>query len=85
MQIKPLVEPTQKIVGFTDLKYSWHDLLSRNNHNALAVASLWAPVVAIYLLDIYVFYTIVSAVVGFLLGARDRLGEASVSLSISVM
>ena len=31
----------------------------------------------IYLLDIYVFYTIVSAVVGFLLGARDRLGEAS--------
>lgn len=75
LQIKPLVEPTQKIVGFTDLKYSWHDLVSRNNHNALAVASLWAPVVAIYLLDIYVFYTIVSAVVGFLLGARDRLGE----------
>ena len=31
----------------------------------------------IYLLDIYVFYTVVSAVVGFLLGARDRLGEAS--------
>ncbi|KAL5196220.1 Callose synthase 9 [Glycine soja] len=29
----------------------------------------------IYLLDIYVFYTLVSAVYGFLLGARDRLGE----------
>uniref|UniRef100_A0A2N9HBR4 Uncharacterized protein n=1 Tax=Fagus sylvatica TaxID=28930 RepID=A0A2N9HBR4_FAGSY len=46
-----------------------------DNHNALAVASLWAPVVAIYLLDIYLFYTILSAVWGFLLGARDRLGE----------
>lgn len=31
--------------------------------------------VQIYLLDIYVFYTIISAVWGFLLGARDRLGE----------
>ncbi|KAL6957840.1 hypothetical protein U1Q18_047373, partial [Sarracenia purpurea var. burkii] len=29
----------------------------------------------IYLLDIYIFYTIISAVCGFLLGARDRLGE----------
>ncbi|KVH96178.1 1,3-beta-glucan synthase subunit FKS1-like, domain-1 [Cynara cardunculus var. scolymus] len=29
----------------------------------------------IYLLDIHIFYTIISAVVGFLLGARDRLGE----------
>ncbi|XP_059430071.1 callose synthase 9-like [Corylus avellana] len=46
-----------------------------DNHNTLTVASLWAPVVAIYLLDIHVFYTIISAVWGFLLGARDRLGE----------
>ncbi|KAK7345959.1 hypothetical protein VNO80_20472 [Phaseolus coccineus] len=29
----------------------------------------------IYLLDIYVFYTLVSAVWGVLLGTRDRLGE----------
>ncbi|KAK3042260.1 hypothetical protein RJ639_001855 [Escallonia herrerae] len=45
------------------------------NHNVLTVASLWAPVVCIYLLDIYLFYTIISAAWGFLLGARDRLGE----------
>jgi callose synthase len=31
----------------------------------------------IYLLDIHVFYTIMSAIVGFLLGARERLGEVS--------
>lgn len=31
----------------------------------------------IYLLDLQLFYTVFSAVYGFLLGARDRLGEAS--------
>ncbi|MCO5592989.1 hypothetical protein L7F22_046993 [Adiantum nelumboides] len=46
-----------------------------DNHNALAVLFLWAPVVVIYLLDISVWYTIISAVLGGLLGARDRLGE----------
>ncbi|XP_011037937.1 PREDICTED: callose synthase 9 [Populus euphratica] len=76
LQIKPLVKPTRTIVNMTDnLKYSWHDLVSKNNHNALTVVTLWAPVIAIYLLDIYVFYTIISAIWGFLLGAKDRLGE----------
>lgn len=46
-----------------------------DNHNAITILSLWAPVASIYLLDIHVFYTIMSALVGFLLGARDRLGE----------
>ncbi|XP_021899809.1 callose synthase 9-like [Carica papaya] len=62
-------------------EYEWSDAVSfdislvADNHNALTVASLWAPVIAIYLLDIHIFYTIISAVWGFLLGARDRLGE----------
>ncbi|KAJ4773866.1 glucan synthase-like 10 [Rhynchospora pubera] len=75
LQIRPLVKPTRAIVTFTDLKYSWHDLVSKGNHNALTVLSIWAPVVAIYLLDIHIFYTLLSAVYGFLLGASDRLGE----------
>ncbi|KAK1589242.1 hypothetical protein Q3G72_031874 [Acer saccharum] len=75
LQIKPMAEPTKFIVNTGALEYSWHDFVSKNNHNALAVASLWAPVIAIYLLDIHVFYTIVSSICGFLLGARDRLGE----------
>ncbi|KAK4764816.1 hypothetical protein SAY86_025906 [Trapa natans] len=75
LQIKPLVEPTRVIVDQDRIQYSWHDFVSQNNHNALAVASLWSPVIAIYLLDIHVFYTVFSAIWGFLLGARDRLGE----------
>lgn len=36
---------------------------------------LYFSIMQIYLLDTFVFYTLVSAVWGFLLGARDRLGE----------
>ena len=32
----------------------------------------------IYLLDIHIFYTLVSAFLGFFLGVRDRLGKVSV-------
>ncbi|CAL4937331.1 unnamed protein product [Urochloa decumbens] len=75
LQIKPLVKPTRTIISFRGLKYEWHDFVSKNNHNAITILSLWAPVVSIYLLDIHVFYTVMSAIYGFLLGARDRLGE----------
>ncbi|XP_077221579.1 glucan synthase-like 10 [Tasmannia lanceolata] len=75
LQIKPLVSPTKIIVNLNNVNYSWHDFVSKNNHNALTIATLWAPVICIYLLDIQIFYTVISAIVGFLLGARDRLGE----------
>ncbi|KAJ0249614.1 Callose synthase 9 [Hirschfeldia incana] len=75
LQIKPLVDPTRMIMKQDNIQYSWHVFLSIKNYNALTVASLWAPVVAIYLLDIHIFYTIASAFFGFLLGGRDRLGE----------
>ncbi|GAU12085.1 hypothetical protein TSUD_00510 [Trifolium subterraneum] len=112
LQIKPLVKPTRDIIKEKNLVYSWHDFVSKNNHNALTIVSIWSPVICvsasllfclfiplyalvllftimraffphgdeivfqeIYLLDIYVFYTLVSAVWGFLLGARARLGE----------
>lgn len=77
LQIKPLVNATKAITAFGEdqINYTWHDFFSKNNHNAFAVLFLWAPVVLIYLLDISVWYTILSAVWGGLLGARDRLGE----------
>ncbi|KAK6924727.1 1,3-beta-glucan synthase subunit FKS1-like, domain-1, partial [Dillenia turbinata] len=74
-QIKPLVDPSKIIVNLYFLQYSWHDLVSKNNHNALTIASLWAPVVAIYLMDIHIWYTILSAIIGGIMGARARLGE----------
>ncbi|KAJ4712497.1 Callose synthase [Melia azedarach] len=75
LQIRPLVKPTRIIVDLPSLKYSWHDFFSKNNHNALTVVSLWAPVVSIYLMDIHIWYTLLSAIVGGVMGARARLGE----------
>ncbi|KAJ8465898.1 hypothetical protein OPV22_028450 [Ensete ventricosum] len=75
LQIKPLVDPTKVIVELNGLQYSWHDLVSKGNRNALTVLSLWAPVFAIYLMDIHIWYTVLSALVGGLLGALARLGE----------
>ncbi|KAH7528293.1 hypothetical protein FEM48_Zijuj05G0057200 [Ziziphus jujuba var. spinosa] len=73
--IKPLVEPTNIIADLPSVKYSWHDLISKNNNNFLTIASLWAPVLAIYLMDIHIFYTLLSAIIGGVMGARARLGE----------
>ncbi|XP_062116060.1 callose synthase 10 isoform X2 [Humulus lupulus] len=75
LQIQPLVSPTNTIAGLRNLDYSWHDLISRGNNNALTIACLWGPVVAIYLMDIHIWYTLLSAVIGGVMGARARLGE----------
>ncbi|KAH7332248.1 hypothetical protein KP509_20G078000 [Ceratopteris richardii] len=75
LQIKPLVTPTRTISGYNDLTYTWHDFISQGNHNALTIAAMWAPVIMIYLLDIQIWYTILSSVVGGLIGTNDRLGE----------
>ncbi|KAG9138145.1 hypothetical protein Leryth_001386 [Lithospermum erythrorhizon] len=75
LQIKPLVQPTKTIANLPHLQYSWHDLVSKDNNNALAIACLWAPVVAIYLMDIHIWYTLLSAIIGGVMGARGRLGE----------
>ncbi|KAI5059006.1 hypothetical protein GOP47_0025325 [Adiantum capillus-veneris] len=76
LQIKPLVDATTAITSLeVEIVYEWHDFFSKNNHNALAILFLWAPVLVIYLLDISIWYTIISAIWGGLLGARDRLGE----------
>ncbi|CAK9328067.1 unnamed protein product [Citrullus colocynthis] len=75
LQIKPLVGPTRLIINMRDIRYSWHDFVSKNNHNALTILSLWAPVVAIYILDVHIFYIVISTIWSCLAGARDQLGK----------
>ncbi|KAL3839046.1 hypothetical protein ACJIZ3_023637 [Penstemon smallii] len=75
LQIRPLVQPTNVIVDLPSLRYSWHDLISGQNNNVLTIVSLWAPIVAIYIMDIHIWYTLLSAIYGAVMGARLRLGE----------
>ncbi|XP_042386500.1 callose synthase 9-like [Zingiber officinale] len=65
LQIKPLVSPTKTIVNFRDLQYSWHDLMSRNNHNALTILSLWAPVFAVSVVLICCFLCFLLQIAAF--------------------
>lgn len=74
-QIMPLVTPTRLIIGFDNIVYKWPDFVSDSNHNALSILSIWAPVLMIYFLDTQVWYTVVSAILGGIEGARDKLGE----------
>ncbi|EOA26452.1 hypothetical protein CARUB_v10022498mg [Capsella rubella] len=75
LQIKPLVKPTITIIDLPKFQYSWHDIVSQSNNHALTIVSLWAPVVAIYLMDIHIWYTLLSAIIGGVMGAKARLGE----------
>ncbi|XP_010516914.1 PREDICTED: callose synthase 10 [Camelina sativa] len=75
LQIKPLVKPTNTIIDLPKFQYSWHDIVSNSNDHALTIVSLWAPVVAIYLMDIHIWYTLLSAIIGGVMGAKARLGE----------
>ncbi|XP_024374293.1 callose synthase 9 isoform X2 [Physcomitrium patens] len=75
LQIKSMVGPTRIIIDLTDINYRWRDIVSKSNHNALTLASLWAPVVMIYFLDLQIWYTVISALVGGFDGARIGLGE----------
>jgi len=75
LQIKPLVEPTRIIVNTSNIHYRWPDKISASNHNALTLMSLWAPILMIYFLDAQIWYMFISAVVGGLDGAGQRLGE----------
>lgn len=74
-QILPMVEPTRLIIGFDNITYKWHSLVSKGNNNVFTLVSIWAPVVMIYVLDVQVWYTVLSALLGGLIGAKDKLGE----------
>ncbi|XP_024386165.1 callose synthase 9 isoform X3 [Physcomitrium patens] len=75
LQINTMVKPTRAIIDIKNIDYRWRDIFSKSHHNALTLVSLWAPVVMIYFLDLQIWYTVISALVGGLNGARIGLGE----------
>uniref|UniRef100_A0A7N0R990 1,3-beta-glucan synthase n=1 Tax=Kalanchoe fedtschenkoi TaxID=63787 RepID=A0A7N0R990_KALFE len=73
LQIKPLVEPTNALLKLRTIDYRWHEFFS--NTNRLAVVVLWMPVILIYLMDLQIWYSIFSSVVGSITGLFLHLGE----------
>ncbi|XP_048557309.1 callose synthase 12-like [Triticum urartu] len=74
LQIRPLVTPTKEIYSLSTAAYaSWHEFFSQRN--PFAVLLLWFPVVLIYLMDIQIWYVILSSLTGALMGLLLHLGE----------
>ncbi|URD99319.1 1,3-beta-glucan synthase component [Musa troglodytarum] len=73
LQIKPMVTPTKAILRLQNVQYEWHEFFSRTNR--FAVFILWLPVILIYLMDIQIWYSIFSSLVGALVGLFAHLGE----------
>ncbi|KAL4563210.1 hypothetical protein LXL04_027246 [Taraxacum kok-saghyz] len=73
LQIKPLVAPTKALLTLKDIRYHWHEFFS--NTNRMAVLLVWVPVVLMYLVDMQLWYTVISALVGSIIGLFSHLGE----------
>ncbi|XP_044502685.1 callose synthase 12-like [Mangifera indica] len=73
LQIKPLIDPTKRLLELKDVKYEWYQLFPDSNR--LAVGLLWLPVILIYLMDIQLWYAIYSSLVGATVGLFQHLGE----------
>nr|GEX66777.1 callose synthase 12-like [Tanacetum cinerariifolium] len=73
LQIKPMIRPTKDLLDLRDVNYEWHQFFGDSNR--FAVGLLWAPVVLIYLMDLQIWYSIYSSIVGMGVGLFNHLGE----------
>ncbi|CAA3015961.1 callose synthase 12 [Olea europaea subsp. europaea] len=73
MQIKPMIAPTRTILELKDVNYEWHEFF--DNSNRFAIGLLWLPVILIYFMDLQIWYSIYSSLVGAGVGLFDHLGE----------
>lgn len=73
LQIKPLIKPTKVMLELKNVKYEWYHMVGDSNR--LAVGLLWLPVVLIYAMDLQLWYSIYSSLVGASVGLFLHLGE----------
>ncbi|XP_042519046.1 callose synthase 12 [Macadamia integrifolia] len=73
LQIKPMVAPTKALLKLKIVDFNWHEFFS--NTNRFAVGLLWLPVFLIYLMDLQIWYSIISSLVGAMVGLFSHLGE----------
>ncbi|CAK8536422.1 unnamed protein product [Lathyrus sativus] len=73
LQIHPMIAPSKAVLDLTNVDYHWHEFIKKNNVFALGL--LWIPVVLIYLMDIQIWYSIYSSLVGATVGLFAHLGE----------
>lgn len=73
LQIQPLVGPTKYLLSSRRFNYRWHEFFGSTNR--IAIIMLWVPVVLIYFVDMLVWYSIFSSIVGGAVGLFSHIGE----------
>ncbi|GAB2285368.1 Callose synthase 12 [Dionaea muscipula] len=73
LQIRPLIAPTKALLNLKDVTYEWHQFFHQSNR--FAVGLMWLPVVLIYFMDLQIWYSIYSSLVGAAVGLFAHLGE----------
>ncbi|KAG6607954.1 putative callose synthase 8, partial [Cucurbita argyrosperma subsp. sororia] len=74
-EIKPLVEPTKRIMKIGVKKYDWHELFPKVRSNAGAIVAIWAPIIVVYFMDSQIWYSVFCTIFGGLYGILHHLGE----------
>ncbi|KAI3937001.1 hypothetical protein MKX01_015216 [Papaver californicum] len=80
LQIKPLVNPTKAILKLNRIDHKWHEFFS--NTNKLAIGMLWLPVILIYLMDLQIWYSIFSSLVGAIVGLRFQFFSSAMQFNL---
>ncbi|KAK7272375.1 hypothetical protein RJT34_28919 [Clitoria ternatea] len=73
LQIRPMMAPSRAVLELKDVNYQLHEFVHYGN--AISLGLLWLPVVLIYLMDIQIWYSIYSSLVGAGVGLFAHLGE----------
>ncbi|XP_010455820.1 PREDICTED: callose synthase 11-like isoform X2 [Camelina sativa] len=73
LQIKPLIAPTRALLNLKNATYNWHEFFGSTHR--IAVGMLWLPVILVYLMDLQIWYSIYSSLVGATIGLFSHLGE----------
>ena len=72
-QVTPLIQPTFHILT---AKPKWTHIWKYNEvAETLSIFVLWIPFVLVYMFDSVIWYFMMQAIVGVIVGMRDRLGE----------
>ncbi|XP_057544238.1 callose synthase 11-like [Amaranthus tricolor] len=73
LQIRPLIAPTKALLRLRNIDYNWHEFFG--NTNRIAIILLWLPVIVVYFVDLQIWYSVYSSLVGAYVGLFSHLGE----------